>query len=151
MSLIPFGDSLRPAAAGMPRATSQAAFVRVTAGNSDEDELFEVTALSLVDADAPEKGHVAPQWSTPDNEVPCVSPFWWAMQCTSSSVHASELRVCVSKFQGTTAVQYNENYKGAFTVPGLRKAARAVKLTLFVPVITNMHDVEAGSPLFLEE
>ena len=164
MAFVPFSDSVsaaNPFQEGHARLNKNGAFVRVSVNGIEELFIFRVNALGAADSVHQGKGHVAPLWGVADTEtLPCLSPFWLSFvnavtetqmeELRQEEVGAGLLRARVTTMTCTEQFKYQPpNHKEVLGVSRLKKPTGAKKTVIDIPVITNVEDVEAGTPLYL--
>ena len=160
LALVPFSDVLKAYGQGFARVTSDSAVVRVGFQTTEGSHLaLHLSPLTKAEDEDTTKGHMSPVWGITAESVPCLSPFWLSVAQSTNSEHfqalsqtevgAGELRVRVTTIDATTKLAFQKKQGSAVGLGSLSKSNKPVKKTLDVPIITNVSDVEAGTPLYL--
>ena len=160
LAFVPFSDRVVSSGQGFARVTSEAATVRLSYGSADAEHLsLELSPLRLTDPDDVSKGHACSEWGVMQESVPCLSPFWLSVSqsidehqfedLSKREEGGGELRVRVTSVDATMKVAFVKTSSSSIGLGCLKKCKRPFKKTLDVPIITNVTDVEAGTPLYL--
>ena len=94
-----------------------------------------------------------------EDSLPCLSPFWLSVrqaidehQLESLSERpegAGELRVRVTTVDTSLKLAFAKTSSSSIGLGCLKSASAPFKKTVDVPIITNVSDVEAGTPFDL--
>ena len=160
LALVPFSDNLRAYGQGFARVTAEGAVVRLCCQGKEGSHLaLHLTPLTKAEDDDITKGHMSPVWGITLEAPPCLSPFWLSVAqsipkehfeaLTETEAGAGQLCVRVTTVDATTKLAFQKRPGAAVGLGRLNKSSKPMKKTLDVPMVTNVSDVEAGTPLFL--
>ena len=145
--LFPFSPTLEEGT-GEPRLAAEGVYFKAGPEGSSHAETFLLRAPPAGDEAVSIPGYVRGCGPEGKPSAACLIPFWWALAADDKDPEAVELREQVLHFfapLAATAVAHNR----AEAVPEpARKAARAGRVELVVPVLTNAGEIGEATAVF---